>query len=89
MFQIQRIGEVALLTAMSRFEGPNRWTAREEIDELLEAKVSKLIIDFTNVDLIDSSGLASVVAAFRRTQAVGGTLCLCSLNEKVQSTIRK
>jgi anti-anti-sigma factor len=85
MFRIEKLGDVAVLIATKRIEGRQRVTAREQVDGLLETGVTKLVLDLSLLDRIDSSGLASVVAAYRRAQSVHGDLCLCGLGPRVRS----
>ena len=85
MFRIEMIDEIAVLTATMRFEGKNRARAREQIDELLERGDTRIVLDFSLLDRIDSSGLASVVSVFRRARGLHGDVHLCGLNARVQS----
>ena len=85
MFRIEVLDGVAVLTATKRIEGKYRVAAREQVDHLLESGVTRLILDLSLLDRIDSSGLASVVAAYRRAQSVHGDLCLCGLSSRVRS----
>ncbi len=84
MFRIEMDDEIAVLTPTRRFEGKNRATAREQIDELFDRGITRLVLDFSLLDRIDSSGLASVVSVFRRARDQDGDLHLCGLNHRVQ-----
>ncbi|MFQ3669960.1 MAG: STAS domain-containing protein [Verrucomicrobiia bacterium] len=56
---------------------------------LLQAKVKekcpKLLVDFTAVPYIDSSGLATLVEYFQGSRAYAGKLALAGLNPRVRS----
>ena len=83
MFEIEKTKGITVLTATKRIEGKSRVTAREQIDELLENGDTRLILDLSLVDRIDSSGLASVVSAFRRARTLSGDLYICGLNQRL------
>lgn len=85
MFNIEKIDGIAVLTATKRIEGRSRVTAREQIDTLLEDGDTRMILDLSLLDRIDSSGLASVVSAFRRARGLDGDLYLCGLNDRLQN----
>ena len=48
---------------------------------LCEQKPSRLIVNLTAVDYMDSSGIGTLVEVRRRVKAYNGTLALCGLNE--------
>lgn len=84
MFKIEMEGTVAVLTATKRIEGRNRVAAREQVDELLSNGTKHLLLDLSLLDRIDSSGLASVLVAYRLAKGADGELCLCGLNDRVR-----
>ena len=85
MFKVELTDDVAVLTATTRIEGRHRVAAREQVDELLASGVRTLLLDLSLLDRIDSSGLASVLVAYRLAKGADGELCLCGLNERVQA----
>ena len=50
-----------------------------------EAKCPKLILDFSEVNYIDSSGLATLIEYFQQTQGFGGKLALACLSPRVRN----
>lgn len=88
MFQVERHGEVAVLTATKRLEGSTRLWARRQFDDLLECGVNRLVLDLSLLDFLDSSGLGSVVVTFHRVRKAGGDLCVCGLNTSIQSVFQ-
>jgi anti-sigma B factor antagonist len=60
-----------------------------KLRSLLQAKVKekcpKLIIDFTAVPYIDSSGLATLVEYFQGSRGYSGKLVLAGMNQRVRS----
>ncbi len=58
---------------------------RKLCGELIDDKIKKLLLDFSAVNYIDSSGLATLVEVFRKMKHYEGRLRLCNLSEKVRS----
>ena len=44
------------------------------IDKIVSEKPKLIVVDLSELDLIDSSGVAAIVALYKRTKAVGGKL---------------
>lgn len=42
------------------------------IDKLVEERRTRVVVDLAGLDLIDSSGVAALVALYKRVRAVGG-----------------
>jgi anti-sigma B factor antagonist len=57
---------------------------RQEINELIEKKVDIVVIDFKNVDFMDSSGLGALVLSLKTVRTAGAKLFLCSINEQIK-----
>jgi anti-anti-sigma factor len=55
--------------------------AEGEINALLDAGASKLLINFEQLSYISSSGLRLLLATAKKLKASGGDLKVCSLNE--------
>jgi anti-sigma B factor antagonist len=48
-------------------------------------KTPKLLLDFTGVNYIDSSGLATLIEYFQASQAYGGKMALAALSPRVKN----
>jgi anti-sigma B factor antagonist len=57
---------------------------REEMMDLLNQRVTPLLIDFRGVSYIDSSGIATFVEGLKRMMSYGGRLKLIGLLEEVR-----
>ena len=55
-----------------------------QIEQCIESGVDTILIDFTNVTFMDSSGLGALVKAFKTLQAASVGLFLCSINEQIR-----
>src|SRR3989338_11679771 len=58
---------------------------REELAQLIQKKVSKVLVNFRHVKYIDSSGLATFIEFFQKLKRYHGTLILFNLSESVRS----
>ena len=56
-------------------------TAENEINALLNAGASKLLINFEQLSYISSSGLRLLLATAKRLKGTDGDLKVCTLNE--------
>ena len=57
---------------------------REEIIKLLENQPKIVLVDLKDITFMDSSGLGSLVLAFKTLRAANTKLVLCSINEQVK-----
>lgn len=58
---------------------------KQALEPLIRKKLPRVIVDFTGVSYIDSSGLAAFVEALQRLQAYGGKLALYGLRDNVRA----
>ncbi|MCK9589560.1 MAG: STAS domain-containing protein [Terrimicrobiaceae bacterium] len=58
---------------------------RAELQKRAHAKTSALLLDFSSVDYIDSSGLATLIEYVRESAAFNGKLALFGLQKKVRT----
>ncbi len=56
---------------------------RREISDLLNLGVEAILIDFSNITFMDSSGLGALVATLQQVRKQEAQLYLCSLNDQV------
>jgi anti-sigma B factor antagonist len=54
-------------------------------DKILSEKKPKIIINFSKVSYVDSSGLATLVEFLKNTKGYGGKLKLSDLSSKIKS----
>lgn len=57
---------------------------RSDLDQALDIKQARhLILDFSQVDFIDSSGLGVILGRYKRLTEIGGTVQICGANEQI------
>ncbi len=58
---------------------------RKAFDSFIRDDLKKVVIDFSQVLYIDSSGLATLIELFQRLKKNGGALRIAKMSEKVKS----
>ena len=58
---------------------------RKEFDTIIRNNEKKVLIDFSNVSYIDSSGLATLIEMLQRLRKSGGAMRLASMSQKVKN----
>ncbi len=58
---------------------------KKVFDKLISKKEPKIIINFSKVTYVDSSGLATLVEILKNMRAYGGRLRLTNLSSKIKS----
>ena len=57
---------------------------RRVFDDCLRTNIKKVIINFSAVPYIDSSGLATLIELFQRLKKIDGKLRICSVPDKIR-----
>ncbi|WP_162466571.1 anti-sigma factor antagonist [Streptomyces taklimakanensis] len=61
---------------------------RSDALALIEGDRPHLVLDLSGVSFCDSSGLSVLIGLWNRAQAIGGSLVLCSVPERLMRLIR-
>ena len=57
---------------------------KKQLDDIIDnTRPRKMILDFKNVTMMDSSGIGLVLGRYKRISENGGTLCVKRLNRQV------
>jgi len=73
---------VIILALKGRLTVGEASSIREKVNEVLAKSLSKLILDLSEVDYIDSTGLGSMVICYTTIKKAGGALKLVNLNKR-------
>jgi anti-sigma B factor antagonist len=65
----------------------NREDLKNRVVEEIDRGERRLLIDFSDTQYVDSSGLGLLVSLTKRLAAVGGELCLANLNEDLRTLL--
>jgi anti-anti-sigma factor len=88
-YELKRIGEIAIFKLNERrFDASIAGFVKGEFTILLHTEdVRKLIIDLSEVEYCDSSGLSAILLAFRILQSNEGQIRLASPTKNVKTLI--
>ena len=89
-FEIKRIDEITIFKLNERRLDTNiSGLVKGEFTLLLKVEgVNKLIVDLSDVETCDSSGLSAILVANRIVHSTGGSMRLAAPSEKVYSLIK-
>jgi anti-sigma B factor antagonist len=74
-------GDVKVVVLQGKLDTNTTPATEGEINALLDAGASKLLINFEQLSYISSTGLRLLLATAKRLKGSGGDLKVCSLNE--------
>src|ERR1700757_3654032 len=60
-------------------------TVTASLNEMIDKKPKRLVVDLSDVNYIDSAGLAALIEAMQRVEGYGGKFLLTGLQETVRS----
>ena len=78
------INRVKVIQPKGNLDASKSSEFREEISSLLKSDVKIFLVDFKDVNFMDSSGLGALVLAFKTVRACDKKMVLCSINEQVR-----
>ena len=81
---ISESGDVRVLAFEGNLDTSTSPEAETKINELIDGGVSKLLVNFNQLNFIASSGLRVLLATAKKLGPAGGTLGICGLNPTVQ-----
>jgi anti-sigma B factor antagonist len=85
----RRLDDVVILDLSGRITmGEGTVILRDHIQKLLNAGDRKFLVNLSDVDYIDSSGLGELVSSFTTVRNQGGQLKLLNLTRRVQDLLQ-
>ena len=86
---IHYLGTIASLDMRGKFiKGQGGFQLQMLVDKVLQAGTSKILLNLTEVPIIDSMGIGEIVRAFKRVQEAGGTLKLVGVTDRVYGALK-
>lgn len=86
---IHYIGTIASLDMRGKFiKGQGGFQLQMLVDKVLQAGTSKILLNLTDVPIIDSMGIGEIVRAFKRVQESGGILKLVGVTDRVYGALK-
>jgi anti-anti-sigma factor len=83
----QRKDGVLIVSLSGRFDNPAAQEFVKTITQLIESGEHKIILNFTQLSYLSSSGLRALQGAAKRMDKKEGTLVLCSLQGLVMRVV--
>jgi anti-sigma B factor antagonist len=80
-------GEVSILVLSGKLAAGGEEQLREAIDTLLASGRNEILVDFTDVTFMDSSGIGELVSSFRTVERFGGHLKILKPNKRIQDSL--
>jgi len=89
LFDSENIEKYTIITIhLAKIDSLNADEFRKEFVQEIEKSGLDILLDFRNVDHIDSSGLSELLGVYRELKKAGRIIKLLNLNSKVQTIIR-
>lgn len=86
---IHYLGTIASLDMRGKFiKGQGGFQLQMLVDKVLQAGTTKILLNLTEVPIIDSMGIGEIVRAFKRVQEAGGVLKLVGVTDRVYGALR-
>ena len=77
-------GGVATARPQGRLDYLSAGDVKQELLGAVEAGSSKLVVDLSGVDFVDSSGLGALIGSLKAARAAGGDLRLAAVPEQAR-----
>lgn len=84
---IEYRGRTAVASLSGEFDLACAADVRQQLDELIDMGVTRLVVDLSRVPFVDSSGLGVLLGRHRRLSEMGGELCLLSPQSGVRTVL--
>ena len=81
----EKLNDVAICILEGEVNISNSPELRKAFDGIIKRQDKKVLVDFSNVSYIDSSGLATLIEMFQRLKKIGGALRFSNLDQKVKN----
>jgi stage II sporulation protein AA (anti-sigma F factor antagonist) len=80
-------GEVTVLQPVGSMDTRNALEFEQRVVQLLDEGASRVVIDFSTVEQLTSSGIRVLVMMARRLVGVEGALVLCALSDHIRTIL--
>ncbi len=88
IFTIERSDPAVIALAGEVLGGPDALEFTQAISEIVREGTSRLIVDMTDVPIVNSSGLGMLVNASTSLRSAGGRLAVSGANAKIRSLLK-
>ncbi len=82
--KFDKYDEILIVTMIGELDHHSAEEVRVRIDDRIDRdNIQKLILNFSGLSFMDSSGIGVVVARNKKLSNKGGNLCICNIKESV------
>jgi len=81
-FEVNRINDDTTLVVRGSLDINSAPALAEEIDRIVATRPTKVIVDLSMLDLIDSSGVAALVKLYKGVRATSGTVTISGARDQ-------
>ena len=81
----EKINDVVICTLEGEVNINNSPELRKAFDEIVRKSEKKVLIDFSSVSYVDSSGLATLIEMFQRLKKIGGRMRFSNMDQKIKN----
>jgi anti-sigma B factor antagonist len=82
---VEAVGNVSVLTVSSTFlDASNAPALKQHVAAIVE-RASRLVLDLSRVEFVDSSGCGAILTCLRQVNSVGGKLSVCGVTRPVRA----
>jgi anti-anti-sigma factor len=85
MFEVRQIGGVTVAVAPGQLDARNAAAAKNFLKALVEGQKSRLVVDLSALNFVDSAGLGVLLTALKTARNTGGDVKLCGINAPVKT----
>ncbi|MBC8253254.1 MAG: STAS domain-containing protein [Ardenticatenia bacterium] len=79
---------VLVVTLDGRFDASHTDAANETLKRVIDANVSTVIVDLTQVPFIDSAELSTLVSSLKRARSTGGNVLLLGVQPQTRTVFK-
>src|SRR5690348_15001228 len=80
---------MTVLTPQGRLNKTTAALFKERITDLVGSGTQNVIVDLNEVEFLDSSGLAAIIAGLKLIRQGGGNLCIARPNQQAQLVLER
>jgi len=78
--RIERLDEVAIIYPGKNIDITNSTELRSRLEDLLDEGCRKIVLDLTDVAVVDSSGIGKLLVFYSRFEEHGGAMVMRNVN---------
>lgn len=81
----EKNGDVLICALEGEIDINNSPQLRKTFDDFIKKDEKKILVEFSGVSYIDSSGLATLIEMFQRLKKIGGQMHFSGMNQKIKN----